>query len=148
MDVTHLLRVLLRTCTWLSGTTTNPWGLRRMLTCLCGWLWHPWQCMPGKHILSLPELNPKQMLAKHWLRMTSNVREGISGLVAVRGARGVRRATCVYRALLAEIYLIQHRWDLVKPHLPAALSWLREHVYTLAEPAPGSTVSTAHLFAI
>ena len=38
--------------------------------------------------------------------------------------------------------LALHRWDLVKPRLPAALAWLESHVYTLAEPAPGSAVST------
>ena len=38
--------------------------------------------------------------------------------------------------------VLLHRWDLVKLHLPAALSWLKSHLYTLAEPAPGSAVST------
>lgn len=32
------------------------------------------------------------------------------------------------------------RWEAVKPHLPSALLWLKDHVYILAEPQPGAQV--------
>ena len=32
------------------------------------------------------------------------------------------------------------RWEALKPHLPSALSWLKDHVYILAEPRPGAQV--------
>ena len=32
------------------------------------------------------------------------------------------------------------RWEALKPHLPSALLWLKDHVYILAEPRPGAQV--------
>lgn len=50
------------------------------------------------------------------------------------------RLAPVVRSLPLRKCMVLHRWEVVKPSLPAVLSWLRSHVYTMAEPAPGSAV--------